>query len=211
MAEYLTPPPAQGVGQFTPATHEIRILPAGEVVWRVYHRRPYGTAWNTFRRYGPTTSRFDHHPAPASSSSGRSILYGAAAYPTCLAEAFQDTRTVNRFADDPHLAAFVFDRDLVLLDVAGSWITRAGASMAINSGSRAVARQWSGAIYDAFVEIDGIHYASSMDGNASAYAFYDRAEQHIQPSSPPFDARLSAARLAPGLSRAAQRLGYRMI
>lgn len=70
---------------------------------------------------------------------------------------FQDTRLVDRISGDhPCLAAFAFRRDLLLLDVAGPWTTRAGASMAI---------------YDAFPDIDGILYASSMDGDRRAYAF----------------------------------------
>lgn len=111
----------------------------------------------------------------------------------------------------PHIAAFVFARDLRLLDVAGPWITRAGASMAINSGHRKVARAWSREIYDAFSEIDGIRYASSMDSNAPAYAFYERAKPHIRSSSPAFDVPLAAVQLLPDLKRAAERLGYGLV
>ena len=83
--------------------------------------------------------------------------------------------------------------------------------MAINSGSRAVARKWSRAIYDAFPHVDGIRYASSMYANATAYALFERAEGDIRPSTPPLDAPLASAVLLPDLTRAAQRIGYGLI
>ena len=83
--------------------------------------------------------------------------------------------------------------------------------MAINSGSREVARKWSRAIYDAFPRIAGICYASSMDGNAAAYAFFERAEKDIRSSTPPLDAPLASTVLLPDLKRAAQRVGYGLI
>ena len=211
MAEHLPPPP-RGLGRFQPRTHEISVLPAGETVWRIYFRRPHGARWSTFRHFGPTGSRFDHHLPPPRMSPDRAILYGAAEYPTCLAEFFQDTRLVDRTsADGPRLAAFAFRRALRLLDVAGPWTTRVGASMAINSGSRAVAREWSRAIYVAFPNVDGILYASSMDGNRRAYAFYERAQADIVPTTPPVDLPLSHPALLRRLSRAADRLGYRLV
>lgn len=112
MAERLERPPPDGVFRFTPEPHEIRTLRAGDIAWRVYRRKPHGTAWNTFRDFGPTTARFDHQQAPMSLGGRRAILYAAAAYPTCLAEVFQDTRTIDRFANEPYVAAFVFARDL---------------------------------------------------------------------------------------------------
>ena len=211
MAEYLTPPPAAGVSAFAPSAQEIHTLPAGTRVWRVYRRDPYGTRWDTFRRHGPTAARFDHHLATESAGGTRAILYAAAAYPTCLAEIFQDTRTIDTVTNQPYLAAFAFARDLRLLDVAGPWITRAGASMAINSGSRRVAREWSRVIYDAFPRIDGIRYASSMDANAPAYAFYERAEPDMLPSSPGFDVALASVELRQGLKDAAKRVGYGLV
>ena len=211
MAEILERPPPGGVRRFAPAPHEIHTLPAGDTAWRVYRRQPYGTSWDTFRTHGPTTARFDHHLPSTVADGPRSILYAAAAYPTCLAEVFQDTRTIDLVSNHPRVAAFAFARDLRLLDVAGPWITRAGASMAINSGSRVVAREWSRAIYNAFPEIDGICYASSMDANATAYAFFERAKHDIRPSSPPFDAPLASAVLLADLKRAAQRIGYGLV
>ena len=212
MAEHLVSPPRRGLADLAPRQHETVLLRAGQTVWRVYFREPHDTAWNTFRRYGPAGGRFDHHFPPAAPSPDRAVLYGAAQYPTCLAEVFQDTRLIDRLSPRrPHLAAFVFGRDLRLLDVAGPWTTRAGGSMAINSGSRETAREWSRAIYAAFPDIDGILYASSMDGNRRAYAFYDRAQSDIRPTVPAVDLPLNHPALMERLTLAANRLGYRLV
>jgi len=56
--------------------------------------------WNTFRSFGPLkTARFDHHlfqpgKEPLPREQDRAIYYAAAAIATCLAEFFQDTRTI---------------------------------------------------------------------------------------------------------------------
>jgi hypothetical protein len=109
---------------------------------------------------------------------------------------FQATRTVDRNDRAPVLVCFELARDVVLLDLTGAWVTRAGGSMAIHSGSRARARRWSGAIYGAFPTIDGIAYCSSMDANRPAYAFYERAS-----SSMPTDPTLNRALADPALTR----------
>ena len=124
-------------------------------------------------------ARFDHHVDDRTSP--RSILYAAADATTCLAEGFQGTAVIDPFTDTPHLAEFAFVTDLRLLNVAGPWITRAGGSMAINSGLRTDARRWSRAIYEAFPDIHGLRYASSMYANRASYAFFDRAEPSLPP------------------------------
>src|SRR5437764_226030 len=78
-------------------------------------------------------------------------------------------------------------------------ILRAGASMAINTGRRDRARQWSRAVYDAYPHIEGLWYASSwyassMYANQPAFAFYERVEESLA-QTPFFHMPLSA----PGL------------
>ena len=210
MAQLLNPPPTGGLASFAPRANEVFIMPAGRVVWRVYFQAPRSISWNTFRNYGPTSSRFDHHAPPPGMSQNKAILYGAATYPTCLAEVFQSTRVLDRRRNAPYLAAFAFDQDIPLLDLTGPWPTRAGASMAINSGSRAVARQWSSAIHATFPNVCGLRYASSMDGNRPAFAFYERAQAHIA-SKPKMDRPLSHPALLGQLRSAAHRFGYGLI
>ena len=78
--------------------------------------------------------------------------------------------------------------------------------MGINSGERAMARRWSRAIYDAFPDIHGLRYASSMT-NERCYAFYDRAQTSLAPH-PLFDERLSHPQLQLLLDGAVYTLGY---
>jgi predicted RNA binding protein YcfA (HicA-like mRNA interferase family) len=52
-----------------------------------------------------------------------------------------------------------------LLDLTGRWSTRAGASMAIHSGSRARGRESTRAIHQAFPRVQGLLACSSMDSN----------------------------------------------
>lgn len=134
-------------------------------------------------------------------------MYAADHPTTCLAEVFQDTRVIDPFANEPCLAEFAFEADLRLLDVAGPWVTRAGGSMAINSSERAAASRWSRAIYEAFPDIDGLRYASSMHANQPCYAFYDRAEPSLAPQ-PSFNEPLNHPELDALLDDAAHTLGY---
>ena len=209
MAESLPRPPS--VADLRKIGPEVHVLPRGAFIWRVYFRGgSYPASWNTFRRYGPTSVRFDHHEPPAVVQAVKAILYGADRGPTCLAEVFQDTRVIDRHRDRPALAAFQLVQDVPLLDLMGAWPTRAGASMAISAGSRKRAREWSRAIYAAFPQLAGIRYGSSMHANLPAFACYERATGAL-PEAPLLDLPLSAPGLAEPLARAARQLGYRLV
>ena len=205
MAERLPAPPPR-LRDVAPCQSEVFVLEAGTPVWRLYCRRPHGTSWSAFRHAGPSVhARFDHH---LDERTGRSILYAADHPATCIAEVFQETRAIDPYAANvPRLAEFAFVADLRLLDVAGPWITRAGGSMAINAGLREAARRWSRAIYEAFPDIHGLRYASSMHANQPCYAFYDRAAPSTA-SAPLFDEQLSHPELETLLDDAARTLGY---
>lgn len=103
-------------------------------------------------------STIHHDPPPHRQE--RAILYAAIEGPTCLAEVFQDTRVIDRHRNDPWLAAFVIAGALDLLDLTGTWPTRAGASMAINSGPRPGAQRWARAVWDAYPVVHGLYYPS---------------------------------------------------
>lgn len=212
---------------------EVLVIPAGTLLYRIYHResRPGETfrrTWDAFRVYGPLpNARFDHHPEPPPGEGPREgergILYaavgehdsysgehrGVEAIITCVAEVFQEERLVDTRLGSPHLAAFALAGDLELLDLTGSWPTRAGASMAINSGSRPRARRWSRDIHEAYPVVAGLYYASSMYANQSAVALYERA-QPLLPHAPRLHVPLSEAGLLPSLRRVAGRLGYNL-
>ena len=184
--------------------------PAGTTLWRIYFiGGPHPAAWNDFRLFGPTASRFDHHdPPPHAQVKG--ILYAADDGTTCLAEVFQQTRVVERVPRAPWLVGFRLERDVVLLDLTGPWPTQAGASMAINSGPRPRAQRWSRAIYGAYPNVEGLLYASSMHANAPAVALYERAKNALQ-ASPVFNRALADPALLHRLSAAATRLGYGIV
>jgi hypothetical protein len=202
VADRLTPPPA---------VDEIRAIPAeirpaqAPCSWRIHFGAGTHLRW-TDSSFGPTGARFDHQPPPAKRHRTRAILYASDSGPTSLAEIFQQTRVIDRFADSPALAAFRLARDLHLLDLTGAWPTRAGASMAINSGSRATARAWSRAIYAAYPHVEGLRYASSMNANQPAFALYERARPAL-PTAAALDLPLATPALAAPLAAAAVHFG----
>ena len=152
-----------------PRGSEICVLGTGTRVWRIYRREPHSTRWSDFRHHGPLdAARFDHHIDDPPSTVTRSILYAAERPMTCIAEVFQHDDRIDPFTGAPRLAEFAFRTDLRLLDVASTWITRAGGSMAISAGERAMARRWSGAIDDAFPDVHGLRHASSKHAGERA-------------------------------------------
>ena len=210
MAKLTNPPPH--LAQIPP---EISKLPAGTELWRIYKRGgDHPVLWDSFRAFGPLrTGRFDHHLPGEDGSSrlqDRMILYAATQITTCLAEFFQGTRTISREAEHPWLVGFQLHLDVVLLDLTGAWPTRAGTSMAINSGPRSRCRLWSRAVYEAYPQLQGLYYASSMHGNRPSFALYEHAQPAL-PTKPIFNRPLSDPALLGDLDRSAQILGYRLI
>jgi len=173
--------------------------------------------WNQFREQGPVaTARFDPHPVHREGSrrgrgtAGEAVLYAATDLRTCLAEAFQATRVVDRRTGRPYLSVWRPARTLRLLDLAGTWPTRAGASQAISSGPRDRAREWARAIRAALPDIDGLWYRSSMDSGNPAVCLWAPARDAM-PEVPLLNQPLDASALALPLVRMARRLGYRLL
>jgi hypothetical protein len=204
LAKFPEPPSAAVLARIQPL---LRSVPAGSLLWRLYFRGGrHPTDWEVFRAFGPTGSRFDHHLPPPRVQQRR-ILYAAAHAPTTVAEVFQDTRVVDRTARAPWLVAFKLRRKVSLLDLSGIWPTRAGASMALSSGSRPRAQRWSRVFYDAYPNVEGLWYPSSMHGGLPALAFYERAADAL-PQTPELHRPLVDPALLAMLSRAARDLGY---
>lgn len=178
---------------------------------RIYYASgPHPLAWNGFRAWGPAANaRFDHHlndGAGRPQLQSRKIVYAAKKGITCIAEVFQATRVVNRVDNDPYLCVFSPTRDLTLLDLTGRFATRMGASLAIHSGPRHLAREWARALYDAF-DHDGLLYLSSMDPGAPAIALNERAEDAM-PDAPLSNRPLSDPLLTDVIDAHTHRLGY---
>ncbi|HEX5758794.1 MAG TPA: RES family NAD+ phosphorylase [Thermoanaerobaculia bacterium] len=207
MAKFPEPP-----AQLAAIPPKIRTLPSGTLLWRVYFRGgKHPTLWNGFRAFGPTPGgRFDHHLPPPAGAQRRQILYAARHGSTCLAEVFQDTRVIDRSARDPWLVGFVLGSAVTLLDLTGSWPTRAGASMAMSSGARPRAQRWSRAIYETYPALQGLRYPASMHGNRPAVALYERAAPALPPS-PAFHRPLLDPALLPILRHVAHDLGYGLV
>jgi len=211
VAKLPEPPPVATLRRIPPA---VATLPAGTRLWRIYFRAGnYPATWDQMRYYGPLGSaRFDHHLDPPRAQ-GRGILYAATeddAIATSVAEVFQDTRLVDTRRNEPWLAAFTLMEDVSLLDLTGKWPTRARASANINSGSRPRCRRWSRVIYDAYPDLNGLYYASSMNGNEPAVALCERASNAL-PRLPVLNRPLSDAPLLIPLARIVAELGYDLI
>ena len=178
MPKFPEPPPRGQLAARLPP--DVEILRRGTVLWRIYYR---GGA----------------HPA--------GILYGGLRVYTCFAEAFQDTRTIDRSRNRPWLAGFELARNVSLLDLTGTWPTKAGASMAMSSGRRDRARAWSQRGYEDYPTIEGLYYASSMDANQPSVALYERA-QNALPARPVFDRALADPALNSAVVKAAVLFNY---
>jgi hypothetical protein len=139
----------------------------------------------------------------------RGIYYAARDAKTCLAEAFQATRRIDRVFQAPQLVMFETLARLKLLDLTGDFATRMGASMAIHSGSRGRARGWARDLYEAYPEIQGILYAASMHGGQLAIALNERAlKGPLFPAHPLFHRALADDVMLDTLKHAASDLGY---
>lgn len=206
--KFPTSPGASALAKIPP---QIKVIKAGECLVRLYNRGgSHPSLWNKFRAYGPLrNSRFDHHIPPAKTQS-RQILYAATLGVTALAEFFQQTRIVERKAREPWMVIFTITRDIALLDLTGSWPTRAGGSMVINSGPRPRAQSWSRDIYNAYPTIEGLWYASSMYSNKPAIALYERALSALPPT-PDFNRALADPTLTAPLKNAANEINYSII
>jgi hypothetical protein len=177
-------------------------------LWRLYRAGGnHPSDWRSFRRFGPVaTARFDHHEPPPHDDEDGAILYAALAAPTAVVEAFQDHRLIDRIGRRPWLVAFRLVRGIRLLDLRSDWPTRAGASQAISTGRRDVARTWSRAIYDEF-DGDGLIYPSAFASGEESIALYERAAAALPPA-PDLHLPLDHPGLEAPLSRVAVRYGY---
>jgi hypothetical protein len=173
------------------------------------------STWNTFRTVGPVaTGRFDTHPPTLDGvpveAPGCGVLYAAVELRTCVAESFQASRVLDRRTGRPWLVIFRVTRVLRLLDLSDSWPTRAGASQAISSGPRERSRAWARAIAEAYEDLDGLWYRSSMDGGQPAICLWERA-QDAMPASPWAHLPLDAPGLTLALARACRPIGYQLL
>jgi RES domain-containing protein len=193
-----------------PTFQELR---AGTRLWRVYFRGGrHPTRWSESRHVGPLDGRFDHHLPDAKGNPAlqeRSVLYAARQPLTCLAEAYQATRVINRDHKQPWLVAFEIAKAVRLLDLTGRFPTQSGASMGLMTGPRSVSRRWARGYYEVYSRAQGLIYPSSMHANEPAVALNDRAEvAEVLPPVPAFHRALADPALLTVLRNAGRALGY---
>ena len=208
MSKFPEPPGLATLRNIAPQTIA---LPADTPLARIYFAAgPHPSHWNQFRSFGPTAARWDHHLPDARNApteQSRAVLYCAPDADTCAAEVFQSTRRIDRTRNAPGLAVFALREAVRLLDLHGVFATTIGATTAIHSGPRARARAWARELYDAYPDIQGLYYGSSMNGHAPAVVLNDRAQRAI-PEHPQFHRALNDDMLVEVLQRIAVRLSY---
>ncbi len=208
MSKFPEPPGVAALRDITPQT---LLLPADTKLARIYFAAgPHPLHWNQFRSFGPTAARWDHH-LPNAHGAGveqaRAVYYCAPDVDTCAAEVFQTTRRIDRTRNAPGLVVFALREAVTLLDLRGTFATKIGASMAIHSGPRSRARAWAREFYDAYPDLQGLYYGSSMNGHAPAVALNERA-QRAMPEQPQFHRALNDDMLVEVLQQIALRLSY---
>jgi hypothetical protein len=214
MAETL--PPSPGVAALVAIPPAIRVLPAGAQLLRVwFSASPHPSGFGRFRHFGPASSRFDHHlpgPGDIPKVGDRGILYVVEEHPdapiTALGKVFQQRRIIDLHHEAPVVSVFRIERDIGLLDLTAHWTTRAGASAALSSGPRTIARGWSRDFYAAYPTIDGLRYRSSMSGGSGiSLALFERCADAM-PAKTVATRRLDHPEIAGSVTEAAERLGY---
>ena len=168
------------------------MLRAGDRLVRVHSvGGDHPLAWDAFRGFGPTKSRFDHHTLPARVQD-RGIIYvarGQTAFTTAIAEYFQDDSgagvgPIDTRRNSVTLSMFRLVEDVPVLDLDSGWITRAKGNQAIKSGPRDVARAWARAVYEQYgTELMGLAYTSAVWGPGWCVALWEVARDAL-PVSP---------------------------
>jgi len=204
-------PEPPGVAALRDIAPQTLVLPIDTKLARIYFATgPHSSHWNQFRSFGPTAARWDHH-LPNAHGAGveqeRAVYYCAPDVDTCAAEVFQSTRRIDRTRNAPGLVVFALREAVTLLDLRGTFATKMGASMAIHSGPRSRAHAWARELYDAYPDVQGLYYGSSMNGHAPAVALNERA-QGAMPEQPQFHRALNDDMLVEVLQQIALRLSY---
>lgn len=179
-------------------------------VWRLHTPAgAYPLRWDELRAFGPLPgARFDPWLPPPADRAADPLTSGVGYFgfdiPTCLAEAFQTRRIVDRGAG-VQLTAFSPTRQLRLLDLRGGWPIAIGASHLINSGPKDRCRAWAHALRTAHPGCDGLLY-TGMAGRDCVALYAPPGD--VFPLRPAFSKPLADPTLDSYLASAAEQIGY---
>lgn len=180
-----------------------------DVLWRLHAptHPQHPMRWNQLRAFGPLPqARFDPWLPPATGRAGEGVGYFGLDVPTCIAEAFQVTRTVNPARGGLQLTAFAPTRPLSTLDLRGDWPIQIGASHLINSGPKNRCREWAHALHREFPDADGLTF-TGMAGR-DCLVLYEPPSADAFPAAPGFSRPLSDPLLASRVADACAQIGY---
>lgn len=101
----------------------------------------------------------------------------------CFIETFgqqtgQNFVTIEELSKN-NIATITPNRRIRLVDITGSGLAKIGADNRLATGSHALAKRWSQAIYNHPEQADGIYYRSCHDPERFSIALFDRAHQAI--------------------------------
>jgi RES domain len=205
-------PSADALREVGTRDEDVLAVASHTVLWRIHATTgEHVVPWNRLRHFGPLPGcRFEpHDPPPHEQAAG--VLYLAIDVATCVAEVYQGTRTVNRVDRSPYLTGLRLTRTVALLDLAGTWPTRAGASQSINStGRRDVTSGWARSIHQAFPDLDGLWHPSSMNAGQPCVTLFEPAGNAL-PAEAEVSLPLAHPALADPLAVVANALGYRLL
>jgi hypothetical protein len=216
MARLPMPPDSHALAALL-RTEDIKEVPVSTRLVRVFTAGgAHPQQWNEFRYAGPLVhARFDPHPVSMTGkptvSLAHGVLYFGLSARTCIAEVFQQASIVDRRSRFPHLVVFRPARPLRLLDLAGLWPTRAGASQEISAGQKFVTQAWARAIRAAHPDLDGLWYRSSMDSGNPSVCLWDPPSAAVIPPTPDVLLPLNHPGLDLPLARICEELNYTLL
>lgn len=200
--------------QYPPDTAALRAvgcetlaLPAASVLWRIHFTASaHAVPWNRLRTWGPVAgSRWDPHPVPPGDCAPLGSAYLGEDVLTCLAEVFQLTHFVDVDRGAPYVTAFSTVQDMVLADLTGPWLLKAGGSAQVVLQDKERTRSWARAIHQAWPDLDGLISPSAMVGGRRVIALW---KPGAFPAAPGFSVPLNNPAILTAIAAATAQIGY---